>query len=55
MEGAQDYDLFLKIVEKTNRIHHIPKILYHWRMVEGSTSASMDNKDYASDKGKLAI
>ena len=55
MEGAQDYDLFLKIVEKTTHIHHIPKILYHWRMVEGSTSASMDNKDYASDKGKIAI
>lgn len=55
LEGAQDYDLFLKIVEKTDRIHHIPKILYHWRMIPGSTSASMENKDYASDKGKLAI
>lgn len=55
LEGAQDYDLFLKIVEKTDRIYHIPKILYHWRMIPGSTSASMENKDYASDKGKLAI
>lgn len=55
LEGAQDYDLFLKIVEKTNSIYHIPKILYHWRMIPGSTSASLENKDYASDKGKIAI
>ena len=55
LEGAQDYDLYLKITEKTNKIHHIPKILYHWRMVEGSTSVAMDNKGYASDKGKIAL
>lgn len=55
LEGAQDYDLFLKITEQTKNIHHIPKILYHWRMIPGSTAASMDNKDYAADKGKIAI
>ena len=55
LEGAQDFDLFLKITEKTDRIYHIPKILYHWRMSEGSTAAKLDNKDYASDKGKIAI
>lgn len=55
LEGAQDYDLFLKISEKTKNIHHIPRILYHWRMIPGSTAESMDNKDYASDKGKIAI
>ena len=55
MEGAQDYDLFLRLVEKTERIHHIPKILYHWRMAESSTAAKLSNKDYASNKGKLAI
>lgn len=55
LEGAQDYDLFLRIVEKTNRIYHIPKILYHWRMSEGSTALRLDNKDYANDKGKEAV
>ncbi len=55
LEGAQDYDLYLKIVEKTNNICHIPKILYHWRMVEGSTSMTIDNKNYAKDNGKKAI
>ncbi len=55
LEGAQDYDLFLRFTEQTNNIHHIPKILYHWRMIPGSTSMDIDNKDYATDKGTIAI
>lgn len=55
LEGAQDHDLFLKVTEKTNKIYHIPKILYHWRMVEGSTSMTISNKSYATDKGAKAI
>lgn len=55
LEGAQDYDLFLKVTEKTNKIYHIPKILYHWRMVEGSTALSKKYKNYTCEKGKMAI
>ncbi|MDD3453389.1 MAG: glycosyltransferase family 2 protein [Bacilli bacterium] len=55
LEGAQDHDLFLRFTEKTNKIHHISKILYHWRKIEGSTSVSIDNKNYANDLGKKAI
>ncbi len=54
-EGSQDYDLMLRITEKTNKICHIPKILYHWRMVEGSTSMTTDNKSYASENGIKAL
>lgn len=55
LEGAQDHDLLLKVTEKTDKIYHIPKILYHWRMIPGSTAQKIENKDYASDKGKMAI
>ena len=55
LEGAQDHDLFLRVVEKTKNIYHIHKVLYHWRMIPGSTSLKLDNKDYAADNGKLAI
>lgn len=55
LEGVQDHDLFLRISERTNKIYHIPKILYHWRMIEGSTSMAIDNKGYAVDKGIQAI
>ena len=54
-EGAQDFDLFLRVTELTDKIHHIPRILYHWRMVEGSTSMVIDNKSYAVERGKKAI
>ncbi|MCH2128187.1 MAG: glycosyltransferase [Pirellulaceae bacterium] len=37
-EGAQDYDLWLRVMESTTRIHHIPKVLYHWRALPTSTA-----------------
>ncbi len=55
LEGAQDYDLVLRAVEKTDKIYHIPKILYHWRMSKKSTAMNVDNKDYARDIGKKVI
>lgn len=55
LEGAQDYDLFLKVTECTDKIYHISKMLYHWRKVEGSTSMTIDSKSYAVDKGQLAL
>ena len=56
-EGAQDYDIFLRFLEKTTpeRVYHIPKILYHWRMIEGSTAATIDSKGYAVEKGRMAV
>lgn len=44
--GVQDYDHILRCVERTNRIVHIPKILYHWRMCPGSVAVDTDNKPY---------
>lgn len=57
LEGAQDYDIFLRFFEKTTpeKIYHIPKILYHWRMIEGSTAATIDSKGYAIEKGRQAV
>lgn len=40
LEGAQDYDLLLRASEHTKHIHHIPKILYHWRAVPESTATA---------------
>jgi len=54
-DGAQDYDLFLRISEKTNKIAHIPKILYHWRVHLLSTSHNMETKMYAIEAGRKAI
>ncbi|KAA8785642.1 glycosyltransferase [Paenibacillus amylolyticus] len=54
-EGAQDYDLILRFTEKTNRVYHIPKILYHWRMIPGSTAVEVNSKSYAYDRGRIAL
>ena len=53
--GAQDYDLFLRVIDETRKICHIPKVLYHWRMTKGSTSSSGGNKNYAYEAGKRAL
>ncbi len=53
--GSQDYDMFLRFTEKTSNIYHIPKILYHWRMIEGSTSNDAGSKNYAYLAGKKAL
>ena len=37
-DGSQDHDLFLRVTEKTDRIEHLPYILYSWREVFSSKS-----------------
>jgi GT2 family glycosyltransferase len=56
-DGAQDHDLLLRLSEllPEARIHHVPEILYHWRMSETSTAASIGNKRYAVEAGRSAI
>lgn len=46
-DGAQDYDLVLRVTEKTKNIFHIPKILYHWRAIEGSAALNSGQKPEA--------
>jgi O-antigen biosynthesis protein len=54
-EGSQDYDLVLRFTEKTDRIFHIPKILYHWRIHEQSASSGAAAKPYAYTAGQRAL
>lgn len=56
-EGAQDYDLLLRCIPYTSpqNIQHIPKILYHWRAIEGSTAQCASQKSYTSEAGLKAL
>lgn len=54
-EGSQDYDLVLRLAEKTNRIYHIPKILYSWRETAVSTACNQLSKPYAHESGLRAL
>ncbi len=56
-EGSQDYDLALRFIEQIDeaQIRHIPKILYHWRVIEGSVAFSADAKPYAHERARDAL
>lgn len=54
-DGAQDYDLFLRVTERTNRIDHIPQVLYHWRRSPGSTADNIRRKPGSLETGRLAL
>lgn len=55
-DGAQDYDLLLRIIDKCRPdIKHIPRILYHWRAAKNSTASAISTKDYIFSAGEKAI
>jgi GT2 family glycosyltransferase len=54
-EGSQDYDLALRVTELTDRVGHVPKVLYHWRAWAGSTAASADAKPESIAVGLRAV
>ena len=56
-DGAQDHDYILRLSEHVpaGSIHHVPEVLYHWRITEGSTAQTVKNKTYAIDAGVLAV
>lgn len=53
-DGSQDWDFILRVVEKTSRIAHIPKVLYHWRIIPASVASDLNAKPYAVTAGKRA-
>ena len=54
-DGAQDYDFIFRCTERAKRIHHIPKVLYHWRCHQDSTASNPESKLYAFEAGSRAI
>lgn len=54
-DGAQDYNLTLQAFEHARRITHVPRMLYHWRMAEGSTSLDPEAKPYALEAGMRSV
>ena len=60
-EGSQDHDLALRITAQiplksaSQKIHHIPKVLYHWRQISASTATQISAKPYALKSAKKAL
>ncbi|MBD2021113.1 glycosyltransferase [Leptolyngbya sp. FACHB-36] len=54
-EGAQDYDLVLRVVEQTSNIYHLPKVLYHWRVIPASVTSGEQAKPWAYLAARKAL
>ena len=54
-EGSQDYDLALRCSARARRIVHLPRVLYHWRAIAGSTAVAASAKSYAQTAGVRAL
>lgn len=56
-EGSQDYDLALRVLEcvKPVQIVHVPRVLYHWRAIPGSTALDVGEKSYAVDASRRSV
>ena len=54
-DGSQDYDLFLRVLDNTDNVYHVDKVLYHWRQTPTSTAGYLGNKSYAYIAGKKAL
>ena len=54
-EGSADYDLALRLVERTEKVRHIPRILYHWRAARGSIARATSTKPYSVEAGRRAL
>jgi len=56
-EGAQDWDLALRATERlhASQIFHLPKILYHWRAIPGSTALNKDQKNYPAAAARKTL
>jgi glycosyltransferase involved in cell wall biosynthesis/GT2 family glycosyltransferase len=54
-EGSQDHDLLLRITELTDRVHHVPEVLYHWRSLPSSTASAAGVKRYVHTSGRKAV
>lgn len=53
-DGAQDWDIFFRVIEKAKHVARIPSILYHWRILPTSTATGLAAKPYAA-MGQLRV
>lgn len=54
-DGAQDHNLTLRASERARHVHHVDRVLYHWRISANSTAGDAGTKSYASEAGLRAV
>ena len=54
-DTIQDFELMLRLSERTDRIRHIPETLYHWRAIPGSIALSEHAKEGVTELQSRAV
>lgn len=54
-DGSQDFDVMLRATERARRVVHVPKVLYHWRVVPGSAAGDAEAKPWAYAASRRAV
>jgi glycosyltransferase involved in cell wall biosynthesis len=54
-DKIQDFEFMLRVSERTERIHHIPQVLYHWRAIPGSIAAGTEQKSGVEELQAKAV
>ncbi len=54
-DTIQDFEFVLRVSERTDRIHHIPQTLYHWRAIPGSIAAGTEQKSGVEELQARAV
>jgi len=54
-DKIQDFEFMLRVSERTDRIYHIPQILYHWRAIPGSIAAGTEQKSGVEELQARAV
>ncbi|HWM54472.1 MAG TPA: glycosyltransferase [Solirubrobacterales bacterium] len=54
-EGSQDWDLVLKVTERARAVAHVPRVLYHWRILDTSAAGGEAAKPWAFEAGRRAV
>jgi O-antigen biosynthesis protein len=54
-DGAQDWDLALRLAERTDRVVHVPGLLYHWRALKTSAAGAPEAKPWAHEASRRAV
>ena len=54
-EGSQDHDFWLRAGERARHVGHVAQVLYHWRVLPGSTATNGNCKPASFDAGRRAV
>lgn len=55
LDGSQDWDLALRVTERSRAVVHVPEVLYDWRALPGSAATTVEAKPWAYEAAKRAV